>query len=319
MESRPPDSSTLERIWLGKTELRISPLGIGTWQWGDRFFWDYGKGGYSDEDLRAAFQDGLQAGINFFDTAETYGRGRSETLLGEFARSANQPLVIATKFMPYPWRLRKRSLILALKRSLERLGMERVDLYQIHWPSPPISIETWVSAIAGVLEEGLTRSVGVSNFNKEQTLRSVDILSKKDALLASNQVNYSLFDRTAEKNGLLKTCHGLGVTLIAYSPLAQGLLTGKYTPDNPMKGMRNWRYRKYLAKIQPLIGLMREIGQDHDGKSPSQVALNWVICKGAVPIPGAKNARQAIENSMATGWRLTPEEVLALDNASEME
>ena len=108
------------------------------------------------------------------------------------------------------------------------------------------------------------------------------------------------------------------MTLIAYSPLAKGMLTGKYTPENPPAGLRGRRYRSdYLARIQPLIGLLREIAAAHNDKQANQVALNWVISKGAIPIPGAKNARQAQENAGALGWRLTADEIAALDAASE--
>ncbi len=135
--------------------------------------------------------------------------------------------------------------------------------------------------------------------------------------LASNQVEYSLINRKVEENGLLDLCKELGVTLIAYSPLGQGLLTGKYTPENPPSGIRGLRYRvDLLRKTGHLVRLMEDIGQEHGGKTPAQVALNWTICKGALPIPGAKNARQARENMEALGWRLTPSQVESLDQAS---
>jgi aryl-alcohol dehydrogenase-like predicted oxidoreductase len=131
-------------------------------------------------------------------------------------------------------------------------------------------------------------------------------------------VEYSLLNRKPETSGLVKVCRDLGVTLIAYSPIAKGALTGKYTPENVPPGMRRRIYsRNTLARIQPLIGLLREIGETHDGKTPSQVSLNWLMCKGAVPIPGAKNLRQAQENNGALGWRLTEDEVAELDEVSE--
>jgi aryl-alcohol dehydrogenase-like predicted oxidoreductase len=309
-------TNPVDTISLGASDVRVSPLGIGTWAWGDRLFWGYGHG-YTDADLQAAFQTGLAAGINFFDTAEAYGRGHSEQLLGQFIRRTDSP-VVATKFMPYPWRLQRESLLGALRQSLERLGLSRVDLYQVHWPLPPVSIETWMAGLADATEAGLTRAVGVSNYNVEQMRRAHAALAKRGVPLASNQVQYSLLHRQPERNGLLETCRQLCVTLIAYSPLAQGLLTGKYTPDNPPPGVRGRRVgRQRLAQVQPLIGLLREIGQAHGGKAPSQVALNWVICKGAVPIPGAKNAHQAQENAGALGWRLTESEIAALDAASQ--
>ncbi len=306
----------METITLGNTEIRISPLGIGTWAWGDRFFWNYGSD-YSAEDVRAAFVAAVETGINFFDTAEVYGMGRAERFLGELTAQTTEPVVIATKFFPFPWRVRRAAMKRALRLSLKRLGKESVDLYQIHFPWPPRSPDFWVRALGEMVQEGPTKAAGVSNFNAEQMRRAHAILAAQGIPLASNQVHYSLLHRAPETNGVLAACKELGITLIAYSPLEMGLLTGKYSPENPPRGIRSRRYTKaYLARIQPLIGLMREIGRAHDNKTPAQVALNWVICKGAVPIPGAKNARQAESNAGALGWRLTEEAIAALDHAS---
>ena len=305
-------------IPLGKTDVRVPSLGIGTWAWGDRLYWGYGRG-YTDADLEAAFQASLAAGITFFDTAEIYGRGRSERFLGRFIAATVKPVVVATKFAPLPWRLRRKSLVNALRRSLNRLGMERVDLYQVHWPALPVSIETWMDVMADAVEAGLTRAVGVSNYGLPQMVRAYEALARRGVPLASNQVEYSLLHRGPESNGVLAACRELGVTLIAYSPLALGVLTGKYTLDNPLPWLRRRRFgRRRLARIQPLIQMLRKIGEAHDGKTPSQVALNWTICKGTIPIPGAKNAAQAQENAAALGWRLTPDEVAELDEASEL-
>jgi aryl-alcohol dehydrogenase-like predicted oxidoreductase len=284
--------------------------------------WGYGKT-YTDSDIHEAFHISLQSGINFFDTAEVYGKGRSERLLGARLQEARQsaliaPLVVATKFMPYPWRLWKGALLSKLRASLARLGVERVDLYQIHWPFSPLPIELWANALAHAVEAGLARAVGVSNYNSTQMLRAHSALSKRGVPLASNQVEFHLLNRRVEHKGLLKLCRELGVTLIAYSPLAKGMLTGKYTPQTRPPGLRSYIFRRArLGKIQPLIQLMREIGKAHGGKSPAQVALNWVICKGAVPIPGAKNARQAQDNAGALGWRLAEAEIAALDAESQ--
>ena len=306
----------MESITLGNTEIRISPLGIGTWAWGDRFFWNYGSD-YNAEDVRAAFAAAVEAGVNFFDTAEVYGMGRAERFLAELAAQAADPVVIATKFFPFPWRVRRAAMRRALRLSLKRLGKESVDLYQIHFPWPPRSPDFWVRALGELVQEGLAKAAGVSNFNAEQMRRAQAILAAQGIHLASNQVHYSLLHRAPETNGVLAACKELGITLIAYSPLEMGLLTGKYSPENPPRGIRSRRYSKaYLARIQPLIGLMREIGRAHGSKTPAQVALNWVICKGAVPIPGAKNARQAESNAGALGWRLTEDEIAALDDAS---
>ncbi len=304
---------------LGRTEVQIPPLGIGTWAWGDRLFWGYGRT-HTDADLEEAFHAALAQGVAFFDTAEIYGTGRSERLLGRFLAQlpaeAPRP-VLATKFFPYPWRWRPRALARALQGSLRRLGLAQVDLYQIHWPYPPRSIDVWVQALGQAVRAGLARAAGVSNYNLSQTKRAQAILADLDVPLASNQVEFSLLHRKPEYDGLLAYCREQGITLIAYSPLAMGLLTGKYTPDNPPPGVRGRRFsREYLARLQPLLGLMREIGQGHGNKTPAQVALNWVIAKGAVPIPGAKNAVQVEANAGALGWRLTDEEIAALDEAS---
>jgi aryl-alcohol dehydrogenase-like predicted oxidoreductase len=292
-------------------------IGIGTWQWGDQWMWGYG-GNYAAADVRAAFDACLAGGHNFFDTAEIYGQGRSERLLGQFARAAGQPVVIATKFFPFPWRLGQGRLRSALRHSLDRLGVERVDLYQIHFPLPPVTIETWMAALADAVEAGLVGEVGVSNYNPAQLRRAYAALSQRGVKLASNQVQYSLLNRAPERTGLAALCRELDVRLIAYSPLAQGILSGKYQPNQPPPGVRGRRYnRAYLARVQPLLALLRERGEAHGGKTPGQVALNWLIGKGALPIPGVKNARQAEENLGAAGWQLTEAEILALDAASD--
>jgi len=296
--------------------LHAVEFGLGAWQWGDRLIWQYGQT-HSDDDCRAAFDVSLEAGVRFVDTAEVYGSGRSERLLGQFLQETDLPVLVATKFFPFPWRWTKKSLIRALKRSLERIGVETVDLYQVHQPLPPISIETWMEAMAEAVEEGLTRTVGVSNYNQTQMLQAYSTLSRQNIPLASNQVTYSLLNRNIEYDGLLARCQELGVRVIAYSPIEKGLLTGKYTPDNPPPGIRGQRYGSLLPKIGPLLKLMTEIGQEHGGKSKTQVALNWCICKGTLPIPGAKNAKQAEENAGALGWKLTEEEVEKLDEASD--
>ncbi len=302
---------------LGKSGIQVTPLGFGTWQWGDSRNWGYGRT-YTEADVRAAFEASLAAGVHFFDTAEIYGFGESERLLGRFIRqNGRQPVIVATKFMPLPWRWRKSSLLKALRDSLDRLGLERVDLYQIHWLLPPVPIETWMDALADAVQAGWVRAVGVSNYNVEQTRRAHAALARRGVPLASNQVEYSLLRRAPERNGLLQTCRELGVTLIAYSPIAQGLLSGKYTPDHLPTGLIRRRFGQgYLQRIQPLVDLLREIGQAH-GKTPSQVALNWVMRKDAVPIPGAKNVQQALDNIGALGWSLTDAQVAALDAMSD--
>ena len=287
------------------------------WHLFKKLLWNYG-GSYTDEDVRGAFDTSLEKGVRLVDTAEVYGRGRSERLIGEFLKETEVPVLLATKFMPFPWRIRKKSLLRSLRRSLERLDVEAVDLYQIHAPIPPISIENWMNELTIAVQEGLTRAVGVSNYSESQTLQAYSALARHDIPLASNQVEYHLLDRRVEKNGLLARCKELDIRLIAYSPLGMGLLTGKYTVDAPPPGMRGRRFARILPKLPPLLKLMTQIGQDQGGKSNAQVALNWLICKGTMPIPGAKNAKQAAANAGALGWRLTDDQVEALDEASEV-
>lgn len=297
--------------------LHAVEFGLGAWQWGDRLIWQFGQT-HNDEDCRAAFMASLEAGIRFVDTAEVYGSGRSERLLGKFLEETEQPVLVATKYFPFPWRLTKKSLIRALKGSLERIRVETVDLYQIHQPFSLQPIESLMEALAEAVKEGLTRTVGVSNYSQTHMLRAYSALARKNVSLAANQVTYSLLNRAVENDGLLARCNELGVRVIAYSPIEKGLLTGKYSADNPPPGIRGQRYSGLLPKIGPLLKLMTEIGQEHGGKSKAQVALNWCICKGTMPIPGAKNAAQAEENAGALGWRLTEDEVEKLDQASTL-
>lgn len=297
--------------------LHVIEMGLGAWQWGDRVVWQYGHG-YGDEDVRQAFEASLEEGIRFVDTAEIYGNGRSERLLGQFLKETDQPVLIATKFLPFPWRFGKGSLAKALKGSLARLRVESVDLYQIHWPTPLMSIDTMMEGLADCVKDGLTRTVGVSNFDQSRMLAAYSALARHNIPLASNQVHYSLLNRAVEKNGTLARCKELGIRLIAYSPIEKGMLSGKYNTDSPPPGSRARTYTALLPRVAPLLKLMTVIGQDHGGKSNVQVALNWVICKGALPIPGAKNAQQAQENAGGLGWRLTEEELEKLDRESDL-
>lgn len=296
--------------------LHAVEMGLGAWQWGDRVVWQFGQN-YSDKEVRDAFQTSIHEGIRLIDTAEAYGNGLSERLLGKFIQETDQPVLIATKYFPYPWRLGTSSIPRALKGSLERLGVESVDLYQVHWPTPLMSVDRLMDGMIECVKSEMTRTVGVSNFNQTHMLTAYSALARQNIPLASNQVHYSLLNRSVEKNGLLARCKELGVRLIAYSPLEQGLLTGKYSTSNRPPGTRSGMYASILPKIEPLIKLMTAIGQDHGGKTNSQVALNWTICKGTLPIPGAKNIKQAQENAGALGWRLTEEEVARLDETSD--
>ncbi len=301
----------------GTISQKVSVLGIGSWAWGDRRFWGYGSD-YDLQDIRQAFQITIEQGINFLDTAEVYGNGMSEKIVASLVQETQYPMVIATKFFPYPWRLRSSDFRKALFNSLKRLNLQRVHLYQIHWPFPPVPVEKWVSCLGDAYEDGLVEAVGVSNYNADQLQRAHDVLARRNIPLTSNQVPYSLINRKIETNGVVRVSQERNIRIIAYSPIGQGLLTGKYSEQNPPSGARRFLYSKeYLRKLKPLQEKLREIGASYGGKTPAQVALNWVICKGAIPIPGAKNAKQAQENVGALNWRLSEEDVLILDQMSE--
>lgn len=295
--------------------LHAVEMGLGAWQWGDRIVWGY-QPGESDKGIRESFDVSISMGVRFIDTAEVYGSGRSERLLGQFLKTTDEPVLVATKFFPWPWRLTKGFLPRALKASLERMGLDSVDLYQIHWPSPLLSPESMMDGMAECVKLGLTRTVGVSNFWETRMLRAYSALAQQGIPLASNQLPYSLLNRQAEKNGVLARCKELGIRFIAYSPLAQGLLTGKYSADNPPPGVRGSGYAEVLKKLPPVIKALQEVAQNH-GKTVSQVALNWIVCKGALPIPGAKNAKQAQDNAGGAGWHMTDNEVAKLDEVTD--
>jgi aryl-alcohol dehydrogenase-like predicted oxidoreductase len=296
----------LERMRLGGGDLAVSPLGLGTNTWG--------SGGGPGADLSAAFSAAVAAGINFIDTAEVYRSGESERAVGRLLQTAKADMIVATKFMPLPWRLRKAEFGKALRGSLTRLGLERIDLYMTHFPFPPVPIETWMDALADAVAAGLVRAAGVSNYGADQMRRAHAALARRGVRLASNQVEYSLLRRGPERDGLLEACRELGVTLVAYRPLAAGLLGG--IPDRPGNGAGARFGRPQIEAIRPLAAVLEKLARSR-GKTPAQVALNWVMCKGALPIAGARTARHVAENAGALGWRLSGEEVAELDLAGD--
>jgi aryl-alcohol dehydrogenase-like predicted oxidoreductase len=172
--------------------------------------------------------------------------------------------------------------------------------------------------MAKLHSKGLIGSIGVSNFNVAQIESTIVTLKKYGLNLASNQVEYSLLNRSIERNGMTSLCNQENIRIIAYSPLGQGLLTGKYSTDNLPGGIRGLRYHNQLKTIGPLIALLRKLGDQYGGKTPSAVALNWTICKGTLPIPGAKSVQQLTQNAGALGWRLSADDIALLDEASEV-
>ena len=288
-----------------------------------RSYWGYGKE-YEKDASKEAFDTLAASGLTFIDTAEVYGFGLSEQFTGEFVRSAPQnKFQVASKFAPIPWRFTRASVVGACRASLARLEMPRMSLYIQHWPGFGTNFfanDAFLEGMADCAEAGLCDAVGVSNFNASRVRNAVKALGARGVPLSSNQVQYSLLYREPERNGVLDACREAGVTVVAYSPLAQGLLTGKYTapgaaaPSGPRAAVFT---PARLAGVEALLAVMREIGDGRGGKTPGQIAINWLLCKGTLPIPGVKNARQAQEVAGALGWRLTAEEVRALDMASD--
>ncbi|KAM7263701.1 hypothetical protein ACFE04_001384 [Oxalis oulophora] len=309
-----------DKVKLGGSDLSVSRLGVGAWAWGDTSYWN--TSGWDDRKTKAAkaaFNASVDSGITFFDTAEVYGTTffgaiNSETLLGRFIaeRKKVDPTLeveVATKFAALPWRLGRESVLAALKDSLSRLGLSSVELYQLHWPGV-WGNEGFIDGLGDAVEQGLVKAVGVSNYSERRLRDAYKKLKARGIPLASNQVNYSLIYGAPEKNGVKATCDELGISLIAYSPIAQGVLTGKYSPENVPSGPRSNVYtREFLTKLQPLLNRMKKIGENYD-KTSTQVALNWLIAQeNVVPIPGAKTAEQANEFAGALGWRLSDDEV----------
>ena len=219
----------IPRRRIGASDLQAGTVGVGTWQWGDRAYWD-DHDGQEPTDIEAAYHATVERGADFLDTAELYGFGESERVIGRLRTGDARPAVVATKYMPAPTRWRVRAADAAIDASLKRLGVDQIDLYQVHWPYSFIPHRRLLRRLARAVHDGRLAHVGVSNFTAPQMRRAHAVLADAGVPLVSNQVSYSLLRRAPEVNGVLDACHELDVTLIAYSPLAQGLLSGKYGP-----------------------------------------------------------------------------------------
>ena len=310
-----------DRYKLNGSDVSIPPLGVGTWAWGDRSTW--GMGGYDTdltrESIREAWDASVDAGVTFFDTAEVYGRGESERIIGGLLADDPQragSAVVATKFMPSPWKVQVRgSLLKSLRASLDRMGLPAVDLYQIHGPISLRSHAALAAALAAAHDQGLVKAVGVSNYSEAETRSMAEALGRHGMKLATNQIEFSLLRRSPELSGLIAGCTELGVLPLAYSPIGQGRLTGKYSASNPPPGKRTFSNHP-MEVVDRVVAELRRIGETRGGKTPSQVALNWVMAKGVVPIPGAKNRHQAEENAGAMGWEIDGDDLARLDEAA---
>jgi aryl-alcohol dehydrogenase-like predicted oxidoreductase len=308
---------------LGASDLPVPRLGVGTMTWGDPSGlarWTPAKLAYggpsSRDDEEQAFRASLQGGATFFDTAAMYSRGASERRLGELASGTSA--TIATKFPPGMFSSTD-DLTRALAASLVRLRRDSIDLYQHHFPSRRVDIPRLMDLMADAVEAGKVKAVGVSNYSAAQVRTAHAALAARGVPLASNQVQYSLLHRQPETDGVLDVCRELGVTLIAYMPLASGALTGKYSRSRRPWGMRRFTSilrRRNAEAFAPVLDLLTEIGSRH-GKTPAQVALRWLLEHELVlPIAGAKNAAQASSNAAALTFALDAAEVEALDRAT---
>ena len=309
---------------LGQTDLRVTPIGLGVMQFSGtagffRFIFNDMQQPQMDEIVQAA----LEGGVNWFDTAEMYGGGRSERGLAtalKHAGKADAEVRVATKWSPM---LRTaRNIPRTIGTRMANLDPYTIDLYYIHQPWGFSSPEDEMNAMADLVEAGKIRTIGVSNFNAGRMRRAAAALEKRGLKLAANQVQYSLVHREIESNGVLEAARELGVTIVAWGPLASGLLTGKFHRDPDALARtpfaRRRRMQAQLQATEPLIQALERIGSRYEA-TPSQVALNWVIHnqgEAVVAIPGASNVQHAREAARVMDFKLSPEELDELGQIS---
>ncbi len=284
----------------------MSAIGLGTWQFGS-FEWGYGRR-YAAEESIAIVHRALELGVNVIDTAEIYGQGRSEKIVGQAIRDRRDKVFLATKLFPIglPTRVEARA-----RASAKRLGVDRIDLYQQHWPSPIFRLRFTMPRFKRLVDEGLVAHIGVSNFPL-QAWQDAEVAAGMPVL--SNQVRFSLVDRRPEVN-LLPWAQKHGRVVIAYSPLGQGLLSGRYQerPPSNFRRMRSEFRAGSRARVAPLVSALKDIGTRHQA-TPAQVALAWLIAKpNVVAIPGASSVRQVEENVAAAGLVLSADETERLE------
>jgi len=308
-----------------KNELLIPKMGCGTWAWGNRLLWGYDES--MDSQLQEVFNLCVSNGVTLFDTGDSYGtgklNGRSEKLLGKFTREytgANQEnICLATKLAPYPWRLTRKAMFNAGQASAKRFG-RNIDLVQMHWSTGNyFPLQEWqlLDGLGDLSEQGLVKAVGLSNYGPKRLRKVYQRFRDRGISIATLQVQYSLLSTyPVTELGLKEVCDELGIKLIAYSPLALGLLTGKYSvKDNLPPGLRGWVCKQILPGARSLLDCLDAIAKSRN-KTMSQVAINWCISKGTIPIPGAKNPEQAKQNLDAIAWQLDSGEVTELDKAA---
>jgi len=311
---------------LGRTGMQITPIGLGVMQFsGGSGIFGMMFPDLSQETMNAIIKAALDGGINWFDTAEMYGLGRSERALStalKAAGKADEDVIVGTKWIPFLRRASNmRRTIHDRIRFLDGFG---VDLFMIHQPWSFSSPEAEMDVMADLVEAGLIRTVGVSNFSAQQMRRAHAALAKRGIPLAVNQVQYSLMHREIESNGVLQAAKELGITIVAYSPLARGLLSGKFHKDESLltQRPRGWRMilQRNLERSRPLVEVLETVAASHN-VTAAQVALNWLIHfqgETVVTIPGASKVNQAADSAGAMRFRLTEAEMASLDELSRV-
>ena len=313
---------------IGRTGIMVTPIGLGCWQFSKRNnmagrFWP----SLEDDLIEKVVALSIEGGINWFDTAEVYGNGASEKALSKALQASGKKpgdVLIATKWWP-AFRFAS-NISKTINGRISTLDPYPIDLYQVHQPWSFSGEKSEMEAMAELVKRKLIKAVGVSNFNAQKMKNSWETLQKSGIPLASNQVRYNLLDRKIESNGVMDLAKKLGITIIAFSPLAQGLVSGKFH-DNPGL-LKNIGLRKYspqfkpegLEKSRPVIVLLKELA-DKYSVTTSQVALNWLIHYNGdtvVAIPGATKEIHVKENSGAMSFRLSDEDMLRLDNVSSI-
>jgi aryl-alcohol dehydrogenase-like predicted oxidoreductase len=290
----------------------ISRIGLGTWQFGSRE-WGYGQS-YAEGEARAIVRRALELGVTLFDTAEIYGFGRSERILGEALGEQRDSAFLATKIfplLPVAPVVEQRAVA-----SANRLGTRRIDLYQVHQPNPVVRDGTIMRGMRALQRVGLVGEVGVSNYPLQRWQAAEKALGSR---VLSNQVRYSLIDRAPERD-LLPFASSTGHVVIAYSPLAQGLLSGQYhrrhRPANRLRAASPLFLPENLDRADELIAVLREVADAHQAR-PAQVALAWVIRHPAVvAIPGASSVEQLESNVAAADIELTDDQYRTLTEAA---
>lgn len=301
-------------------EFLLNPIGFGCWSWGNEFLFSYDP--KNDGELRRMYEFVRKQPNTWFDTAEVYGKDhRSENLLGEFGsslKSEEKPLIF-TKCAPQPQRIGREVMYNAGRESAKRLGVDKLDMLQLHWPPSPAlwQEEKYIQGMADLVKKKEATQMAVSNYGPEGIRRVTNIAKENGVNICTNQVQNSLLEQNLLQKGLVDVCKELGVQPMAYSPLALGLLTDRYNEDYLPRGARSILFREYLPSMRPLLGVMREIAKNRN-KSVSQVAINWNLCKGFLCLVGAHTVEQCEENLGGASFRLTQAEVDEMDRKAAL-